>query len=120
MTQHLTINEVKDKIRNLETELKQWKRTLRQEQEKAFLSVPVEKQNVPTKEQMREWLNENYNHLDDMKALYQHADRMLNNPEFQTNPRAYIKKAIRKRGCTEELHIPEDPVREGLAHFLGF
>lgn len=115
-----SIDEVKRKIVGLKIELKIWQNKLNEMKEKAFLSTPAEKQNVPTREQVRNKLNEEWSHLDDMKCMYEYADEVMNKAEFRLNPRAYIQQAIEERGCEEDLRIPEDPVREVLASFLGF
>lgn len=115
-----TISDVKRKIKELKTELKDQRSKLKEMESARRLSLPPEKQNVPTKEQVRDKLNERYSHLGNMKRLYDYADRVMNKPEFRANPRAYIQNAIQKRGSTEELRIPQDPVRNVLAQFLGF
>lgn len=115
-----SIPDVKRKIKELKTELKEQKLKLKDMEKKQFISLSSTKQNVPTPEQVRDKLSERYSHLGDMKRLYEYADRVMKKPEFLANPRAYIENAIKKRGCTEELRIPEDPVRTVLAQFLGF
>lgn len=38
-----------------------------------------------------------------------YAGRILESPDFCSNPRDYVTRWIKKRGGTEELRIPQDP-----------
>lgn len=111
---------MKQKIKALKRELKLWQGKLVEMEKKAFFSTPPEKQNVPTIEQVKKQLEIEWDHLQEMKVLYDYAENIMNKPEFRVNPRAYIQQAIDDRGEEEDLRIPEDPVREVLARFLGF
>jgi hypothetical protein len=47
----------------------------------------------------------------DSDAVYNYIETVLNNPEFQANPKQYLENWRKQRGKSEQILFPEDDAR---------